>query len=1157
MTVVRRGRGALANAAGVEGTGLRFAVLGPLEVTRSGQRLPLGGHQQRAVLALLLAESGTVVSVGRLGDALWGQQTPSGFVTTVQTYVFHLREVLEPDRRHGAPGKVLVTEPGGYRLDTGGSNVDSSIFEESVKAGCGHLDRHDFDEASAELTRGLRLWRGEAFADVADFGFAEPVIARLEAMRLIAQGLKIDAELGLGRHADALPEISRLVAENPLQERLHEQKMVALYRLGRQSEALAAYRAVRSRLHRELGIEPAQHLQLLHQALLAHDPVLDWQPRTETPPGEALGTGVGAPPVTRPAGPVPDPVGPGRSHLVGQLGHPGPRGHVTYAALAVLLTAGLLILLVPRWTRSGPSSFPANSVGSVDRGGALSGSVRVGLGPDGLAFGAGSLWVANRTDGTVSQINPDTGAVVQTIRVGALPNEITVTGNEVWVVNFGAGSVIRINAKTGMPVDRVTVGNQPVAIASGPSGVWVANRGDDTIQRINPGTGLADKAVGVGDSPSGIAVDATAIWVCSDTEGTVSEFDPKTMQPGASIFVGGGPRGIALTTTDVWVASQLSQSVTRINRSTGATHTIAVGDGPHSIVAARSGVWVSNEYDGTITRINPSSNEPRTWSLGASPRGLAAAGDKIWVASGSFAATAHKGGTLRVAGGTIPGGSGVIDPAAVDDTTQSATRYVYDGLVAHAITGGTGAQTLVPDLALSLPSSSNAGRTYAFVLRPGIRYSTGREVHAGDFRLGVRKALTVGGNPEYLAGIVGGRHCIDHPDSCDLSAGLKTDDATRRVTFNLVAPDPQFRHKLAYFVYPVPPGTAATESRVPVPGTGPYVIAADLPDKKLTLERNPYFRQWSFAAQPQGYPDVIDFRRVADGEVAAGEVLAGQADVAGLSPSPAAFRQALAKRYPGQYKTEVSARSNFELLNTRMAPMDDIRVRRALNYAVDRNQLVVILGADTKFSPTCQVLPPNFPSYSWYCPYTSGAPEGPYHGPDLATAKELVRRSGTQGMVVTVGGVTGSPDHALNLYFAQVLTQLGYTVRLHELPGSSSYNGFRALRQVQVASASSWIADYPAASNYYDRYLSCKTAQGAGWYCNPQVERAAAEAHDAETFDRAKARILWAQVDRMITDDAPVVALGNGATTTLVSARVQNYQSAPVVGPVLSRMWVR
>ena len=109
-------------------TGLRFAVLGPLEVTRSGERLALGGHQQRAILTMLLADPGTVVSVGRFGDTLWGQETPSGFVTTVRTYVFHLREVLEPDRGHGDPGRVLITEPGGYRLDVCGSEVDTAVL---------------------------------------------------------------------------------------------------------------------------------------------------------------------------------------------------------------------------------------------------------------------------------------------------------------------------------------------------------------------------------------------------------------------------------------------------------------------------------------------------------------------------------------------------------------------------------------------------------------------------------------------------------------------------------------------------------------------------------------------------------------------------------------------------------------------------------------------------------------------------------------------------------------------------------------------------------------------------------------------------------------------------------------------------------------------
>jgi len=1139
-----------------EGTGLRFAVLGPLEVTRSGERLPLGGHQQRAVLALLLADPGTVVSLGRLGDALWGEETPSGFVTTVQTYVFHLREVLEPDRGHGAPGKVLVTEPGGYRLDTCGSNVDTAIFERSVHSGRDALDRHDYEEASAELSRGLGLWRGEVLADVADLGFAVPIAARLETMRMIAQGLRIEAELALGRHAAALPEIDRLVAEHPLQEQLHEQRMTALYRLGRQSDALAAYREVRSRLNDELGIEPSPHLRQLHQAVLAQDPVLDWQPQTAPRSPVLAATRLDVRRSPRPAKPTGSPlppVGPSPPRLAGH------RLQITSAATAVLLVTGLLTLLVGTRTQSSVPAFPANSVGSVNALGRLGDSVKVGLSPDGLTYGAGSLWATNRADGTVSRINLVTRAVVQTINVGALPTALTVAANDVWVVNFGDGTVSRINTVTNTVVDRVKVGNQPEAIASGPSGVWVANSGDGTIQRIDPSTGQAGRAVQVGADPDGIALDATALWVSNATDGTVLEIDPVTLQRGESVQVGGGPRGIALTPGDVWVASQLSQSVTRINRTTGAVRRISVGEGPNSVQVAGDAVWVSDEYDGTIARIDPSSNEVRRVFIGASPRGLAVAGGSIWAASGAFADAEHRGGTLVVAGATIPGGQGVIDPGAVyDPTTMSAERFVYDGLVAHGMSGGAASQSLAPDLALALPRPTNGNKTYTFALRPGIRYSTGREVHAADFRGGVLKALTVGGNREYFASIVGGRRCIDHPAFCDLSGGLITDDAARRVTFNLVAPDPQFLQKLANFVYPVPPGTQTDVSRAPVPGTGPYMIAAYVPKKEFELRRNPHFRQWSFAAQPEGYSNVIDFQQLPDGNAAAGQVLAGRADVAVLSPSTAALRADLARRYPAQFKTQPLAQTDFEYLNTRMAPFNNVNVRRALNYAVDRNLLVAIKGASADFSATCQVLPPDFSSHRWYCPYTTGLSDGRYHGPDLLKANELVRLSGTAGMSVTVQGVAGGVGHELSVYFAAVLRQLGYKVTLREVAPTVDYDLLQSRQHVQITSGPGWIADYPAGSNFYDAVFSCATALGgAGWYCNLHVGLMAAEAHKAEMSDPGQAGRLWADVDRLITDDAPVVALGNATSTTLVSARVGNYQSSSTVGPLLSQMWVR
>ena len=1107
---------------------------------------------------MLLAEYGGVVSVGRLADALWGERAPGGFVTTVQTYVFHLREVLEPDRRHGAPGQVLVTERGGYRLDTSGSAVDAAIFESLLSAGHRAIDRGAYEEASDQLKRALDLWRGEVLADVADLGFVTPLAARLDEMRQTARGLRIEAELALGLHADALPEIDGLVAEHPLWEQLQAQRITALYRSGRQSDALAAYRDLRNRLAEELGIEPSSPLQQLHQAVLTQAEALDWRRPTHVKP--PVPESVIAPrsqelPLTTDEAPH-EPSAPVLSRLRGPFRLSGRRAHLATGAVAVVLATGIAISVAHLWIQSGPPSFPANSIGSINRDGSLAGSVNVGLSPDALAYGAGSLWAANRTDSTVSRIDPDTRAVVQTIPVGASPVAITVTAHDVWVANFDDGTVSRINTVSNTVVDRIPVGVHPAAIASRPDGVWVANSDDGTIQRIDPATDQTDKAVEVGGGPDGIAIDKTSLWVCSAVDGTVVEIDPKTLQQGRSVVVGAGPRGVALTPGDVWVASQLSQSVTRINRATGAARTINVGDGPHSLVVEGDSVWVSNEYDGTISRIDPTSNEVvGTRYVGASPRGLAAAGGSIWVAAGAFADAGHRGGTLRVAAYELPGELDV-DPAAVyDPYTVTAEKFVYDGLVAFGMSGGLGSESLVPDLAVALPRPSNANKTYAFTLRPGVRYSTGREVNASDFRTGLLKALTVGGNPEYYAGVIGGRNCIDHPASCDLSAGLITDNVTRSVTFNLVAPDPAFMDKLAWLVYPVPPGTPATVSKVPVPGTGPYMISAYQQGKRFTLSPNTFFWQWSFAAQPAGYPDVIRFAKVTDGKAAANEVIQGRADVVRVFPASASVRDDLAKRYPSQLKPQGRAQTVFEHLNTRMAPFNDVRARQALNYAVDRNRLVEIEGAIGRFDLTCQVLPPNFPSYRWYCPYTSGPANDGYHGPDLARANELVTLSGTRGMAVTVRGLASGAGHALNLYFATVLRDLGYRVSLQELPDDFDFLG--PFGQAQITSAPGWSADFPDASQFYDNEFSCRSGVGGTGYCNPKIERVAAEAHAAGLTDPGGAARLWTEVDRMVTDDAPVVSLGNNTGVWFVSERVGDYQSNALVGPLLSQIWVK
>lgn len=286
--------------AGGEGSPLDIAMLGPLQVCRHGHPIPLGGRQQRAVLAFLLTEPKTMMSRDQLADALWGDAVPAGYVATIQTYVFHLRKALEPERTRGAPGRLLVSGPGGYRLELRGSTTDVARFEALRAQGEAALSERDFAAAAGKLHEALGWWRGPVLADLADFAFIGPVAARLDELRLTAQESLVEAHLGLGRHAGAVADLDRLIARHPLRERLHGQRMLALYRGGRQSESLHAYRELRQQLREEMGIEPSPEIRELHQMILAQDPRLAWHPPQPTRRGQQDAAGVAAPRSTRP-----------------------------------------------------------------------------------------------------------------------------------------------------------------------------------------------------------------------------------------------------------------------------------------------------------------------------------------------------------------------------------------------------------------------------------------------------------------------------------------------------------------------------------------------------------------------------------------------------------------------------------------------------------------------------------------------------------------------------------------------------------------------------------------------------------------------------------------------------------------------------------------
>ena len=813
----------------------------------------------------------------------------------------------------------------------------------------------------------------------------------------------------------------------------------------------------------------------------------------------------------------------------------------------------------------GPAGLPGNSVGLIDTSGGRVGAA-VGVdSPAGVAYGDRSVWAVDSTDGTLSRINPATHAVIEQIPVGSLPTAVAVTrGGNVWVANSGDGTVSRINAAADRVVETIPVGNLPVAIASGPSGVWVANEGDDTVYRIDPATGTVRGKVQVGGRPDGIAVGPHAVWVANGEDGTVTQINPATGQPSGPVPVGSGPAGIAVTAAAVWVANSLDLTVSKIDPATGrVTDPIPVHDGPGAIVAAKNAIWVSDEFDAVLDRIDPRTDHvTRSVFVGGSPRGLAATPSGVWAAAQPFTAASHRGGTLTVVDDYLPD----RDPMrAYDPIGIAALATVYDGLVALRRSGGAAGLTLVPDLAMTLPRPAGGGTTYTFTLRRGIRYSNGTPVRASDFRRGIQRQLSFGAYPAYYEGILGGQTCHQQPRRCDVDAGIITDDAAGTVTFHLAQADPDFLYKLALLLAaPAPPGAPDHAiHRAPfLPGTGPYKISRYRPHASLTLVRNPYFRQWSYAAQPAGYPNVIRFDQVASPAKHESAVIAGRADLTDVYSGNA---QSLATRYPARVHTTLKLGTEYLFLNTRQPPFTSLKARQAVNYAIDRSRILQLRNlAPGQAAVTCQILPADFPDHHSYCPYTTGTKNGIWHGPDMAKARRLAKDSHTTNVPVTVWILKDFASRALDSYLVRVLKDLGYRAHERTVPGYQFFPAVSNFHSKVQAGFNAWGADFPTASEFFLPVLSCRSfyqdptnIQNYAGFCDPHADQLASQAQAAQLTDPAAARRLWAQVDRIVTDQAPWVPILSRGSTAFVSARTGNYQESPIYGPLYDQLWVR
>jgi YVTN family beta-propeller protein len=1119
----------------------------------------LGGRQGRLVFAYLVAERSRAVPRDELAEALWGETPPVTRDKALTVIASKLRTALVDA---GLDGRGLLTAAFGcYRLDLPeGTWVDLFAAASGAKDAEDALAAGDLERARAAAGSAESLAR-RPFLPGEEGTWVDEQRRELADLRERALDVLTHACLQSGATREAAKWAEELVALSPFREAGYRRLMEAHAAAGNRAEALQVYEQCRRLLADELGAYPSPETESIYRALLAAP-----QPsaRATPPPVVELSLESGEPELSQ--------VQTAQPRLRAQKVTERPsrkRRAVLFTALSGVIAAAVVIPLVAfgHGGRGGRPAVPAvgDSLGVFDaRSGRLVAHIGVGATPTAVAVGDGAYWVANADGHTVSRVDPETNALLQTITVGNGPSGIATGAGFVWVVNSLDGTVSRIDPRTNTVVDKITVGGAPLGIVYAAGSVWVANTGDGTITRIDPERGARTEALPV--AATELAFGAGTLWASQRAAGKVVRIDPKSGKQVGATSVGNGPTGIAFGHSAAWVANSLDGTVDRIDPDTNSvTAAVPTGNGPHSVAVDARGIWVSNQFDGNVVRIDPSTNQVvQSVSAGGRPSGLAMSGDAVLVAVRQPGA-GHRGGTLVLRAERLKNGDVVesIDPALASATdTMPLLRLTGDGLVAFDQVSGLAGVQLAADLATSLPEPTDGGRTYTFRLRSGIRYSSGRLVKASDFRSTFERNYALK-SPFTYDGIVGDAECRKHPKRCDLSRGIDANDVADTVTFHLIRPDPDFLAQLASpFAYVLPGGTPRRPAgRYPLTETGPYMIATYEPGRLLRFVRNPFFREWSRAAQPAGYPDRIDIRMAGTADEVIHDVVDGKADVARWA-KPLTRKQAsrLEIQYLSQLHTNPSPNVQALFLNTRVPPFSSLDARRAFNFAVDRAAAVDAQGGPTLAVPTCQVLPPNIPGYRPYCPYTAGSTKsGTWTAPDLTKAKALVVRSGTYGMKVTLWAWTQA--NAFNRVAKKALHSLGYRVAVKPVADMDRfYAAISDSRNRAQIGFAGWFSLAPA--DFLVPQFSCSAFRprspnslNATEFCDPAIDRQMRRAQ--QLTDPTASRALWHRIDRELTDASPWVTLVVSKDVNFLSKRVGNYQWSPSMGMLIDQLWVR
>ena len=617
-----------------------FRILGPFEVLHEERVLDVGGGKQRSVLALLLMHANEVVSSDRLIDELWPQQPPPSAAKIIQVHVSRLRKALD-----GAGEAILLTRRHGYELRVAPGQLDLDRFQSLLEEGRLALAADDPEKAGEVFRNALGLWRGPPLAEFAYEEFAQAEIARLEQLRLAALEERIEADLASGRHETVVQELEQLVRRHPLRERLCSQLMLALYRSGRQAEALEIYRQTRRTFADELGLEPSPTLQQVERAILTHDPALQ-APARRTPRERARRRG----------------------------------GIVIAAGALVLVAAAISVALIELTGNSGThdlASVAANSVGVIDPAtNRIVGQIPVGSKPTRIAVGRSGVWALSEQDKTITHIDSETRTAFRTIPVGGPPVDVAVGENAVWVlvstqtVLEGAPArIARIDPRLHEIVRTIRIGSgrlghgaSPVqSLASSRGAVWVettwpqvnVTRMDSATYRLatySPGErgfafGFNSGDAGGTPTASGLAVGQGALWIGSDLG--LLRFSLSSRSASAPIPLGAGiPTAVAVGEGAVWVVARPgfrccppktvgTGTLSRIDPATNSVEaTLPIGGNPVGVAVGEGSVWIADPGTRSVVRVDPKTREIARIPVGAQPRGIAVGDGSVWVSVG-------------------------------------------------------------------------------------------------------------------------------------------------------------------------------------------------------------------------------------------------------------------------------------------------------------------------------------------------------------------------------------------------------------------------------------------------------------------------------------------------------------------------------------------